>query len=232
MLDRVLRLTLLLTTLNGLLAIAAVAYEGDEQPLDALPDALPEGAPNAIPVATLDTTDPFDGLPEEECEPPEPGFLSLDTKPWTVVYVDGQYVGSTPLFRHRLPPGEHTLTLVNEGKDVRSEEVIEVEEGRVRKLKLVLALDESAPSFDTSGDATASGEDCFIPVEEQANLTVSTQPWSQVFMDGKLIGSTPLFKQPIASGDHVVRMVRDDGTASFARFSATVGETVKLSLDL
>ena len=43
------------------------------------------------------------------------GTLSVNTEPWSVVYVDGARVGNTPLMRHRLPVGRHTVKLVNPG---------------------------------------------------------------------------------------------------------------------
>ncbi len=41
------------------------------------------------------------------------GTLSVNTDPWSVVYVDGAKVGNTPLMRHRLPVGRHTVKLIN-----------------------------------------------------------------------------------------------------------------------
>jgi serine/threonine-protein kinase len=169
---------------------------------------------------------------EPACAPPEPGFLTLDTAPWTQVYVDGAYVGSTPLYRHKLPPGPHTLTLVNEGKQVKSEEEVVIDEGHLRKMRLILAVDEDAAALDDSGAVSTTSEDCIIPEEQAAALTVDTQPWSRVYVDGRLVGSTPLYKTPILAGPHVVRLVRDDGKAAFARVTASAGEVIKLSFAL
>jgi serine/threonine-protein kinase len=171
-----------------------------------------------------------DDVSEPVCAPPEPGFLTLDTVPWTVVYVDGVYAGSTPLFRHKLAAGAHKLTLANDALDLKREEDVVVEEGRAHKLKLVLAVDQ--PAIDDTKSVDVTKEDCAIPAEEAASLTVDTQPWSKVFLDGKYVGSTPVFKAALAAGDHVVRLVPADGRAGFARFTATPGETVKLSVAL
>jgi serine/threonine-protein kinase len=164
------------------------------------------------------------------CAPPEPGFLTLDTVPWTVVYVDGVYAGSTPLFRHKLAAGAHTLTLANEALSLSRTEAVVVEEGRAHKLKLVLAVDQ--PALDDSKSVDVAPEDCSIPSENAASLTVDSQPWSKVYLDGKYVGSTPVFKAELAAGDHVVRLVPADGRVGFARFTATAGETVKLSVAL
>ena len=181
----------------------------------------------------LSVLGPADGADAPgECEPPEPGFLTLDTHPWTVVYVDGVYVGSTPLFRHKLAPGEHTLTLLNEGRGVLTHEDVVVDEGRTRRLRLVLQAEATDTAFDSSRDETISADDCIVPIDEAAYLSVNTHPWSRVFLDGRRVGSTPLFEVPIARGEHVVRLEREDGASPFARFTAAAGETVRLALDL
>jgi hypothetical protein len=64
------------------------------------------------------------------------GYLSLSTEPWTKVAVDGEALGSTPLFRHKLPSGKHELTLVNEGASVHDRRTIRIDPGQTLKLKL------------------------------------------------------------------------------------------------
>lgn len=169
---------------------------------------------------------------DEECAPPQPGFLTLDTQPWTVVYIDGTYAGSTPMFRHPLAPGAHTVTFVNEKAGVLVQEDVVVEEGHARKLKLVLAHVSADTTLDASSMTQVNPDDCFLPADEAASLSVDTQPWSQVFVDGKRVGSTPVFRQAVTAGDHVVRLVTSDGKQAFARFTADVGENVKIALVL
>ncbi|MFY2560287.1 protein kinase domain-containing protein [Corallococcus terminator] len=43
----------------------------------------------------------------------EPGFLTLVTEPYAKVYLGGQSLGDTPLFKVSLPSGKHTLKLVD-----------------------------------------------------------------------------------------------------------------------
>lgn len=56
-------------------------------------------------------------VPEPTVEPrplaQDNGFLSLATTPWTNVSLNGRDLGTTPLMRVELPPGSHTLRLVN-----------------------------------------------------------------------------------------------------------------------
>ena len=51
---------------------------------------------------------------DADCGPAPPGFLTINTSPWTRVEIDGRFSGSTPLFRERLLPGEHKLRLSND----------------------------------------------------------------------------------------------------------------------
>lgn len=66
------------------------------------------------------------------------GRLTLDTSPWTEVYLKGRKLGDTPLVDFSLPVGIHVLTVVNEQKGVRRAIEVEVQAGRttVKKLKL------------------------------------------------------------------------------------------------
>jgi hypothetical protein len=47
-----------------------------------------------------------------------PGRLRLATTPWTTVYFKGEKLGVTPLVDVELPPGRHTLRVVNPGKGI------------------------------------------------------------------------------------------------------------------
>ena len=73
--------------------------------------------------------------------PPTPvadGFLTLDTKPWTKVWVDGERRGVVPLSHVRLAAGRHTLLLVNEEASLRVTRQVEV--APTQSVKLLLDL--------------------------------------------------------------------------------------------
>jgi len=56
----------------------------------------------------------------------KPGFLSLDSKPYARIYIDGKPAGVTPLIRHQLSPGKHSVRAVIEsGKERRFDVIIE-----------------------------------------------------------------------------------------------------------
>jgi serine/threonine-protein kinase len=64
-----------------------------------------------------------------------PGFLTIDTTPWTQVYLGKRSLGTTPRFKIELPPGKHTLTLVNEddGRKINTTRVVEIVSGQLTR---------------------------------------------------------------------------------------------------
>jgi serine/threonine-protein kinase len=80
------------------------------------------GPPLSVPVTTAEA----------------PGFLTLDTKPWTKVNIDGDPFGVVPLSKKRLSSGKHTLEMINEGENIRVTRVVEIAPNQVTKLQLTL----------------------------------------------------------------------------------------------
>jgi serine/threonine-protein kinase len=64
-------------------------------------------------------------------------------------------------------------------------------------------------------------------------LRVQTRPWSQVFVDGRLIGNTPQMAIPVSSGAHTLMFVNDEfGLRKTVRVTVKPGETVTKVLNL
>ncbi len=68
------------------------------------------------------------------------GFLSLDTSPWSEIYLGRRKLGLTPLIGYRLPAGEHLLKAVNEKKGLNKEFKVKIRPGKTTRLRLDLAL--------------------------------------------------------------------------------------------
>jgi serine/threonine-protein kinase len=41
-------------------------------------------------------------------------MVSIDSEPYATIFIDGTRIGITPLLKHALPPGRHTLRAVLE----------------------------------------------------------------------------------------------------------------------
>jgi serine/threonine protein kinase len=68
-------------------------------------------------------------------EPPNPGRLTIDSWPFAVIWIGGSELGTTPLWRIPLPPGQYELHAV--AADGRQQALgLRIEPGRERKLTL------------------------------------------------------------------------------------------------
>ena len=67
-------------------------------------------------------------------KPVAPGFLSINTQPWTRVFVDGQRLDVTPIERATLPAGKHKLRLVNPEKGIEKKFNIKIAPGKVTRV--------------------------------------------------------------------------------------------------
>ncbi|MCC7075461.1 MAG: serine/threonine protein kinase [Deltaproteobacteria bacterium] len=93
---------------------------------------------------------PVDKPPPRERDPPlvdkapeEPaatgtGTLSLDTVPWTIVYLGGKKLGETPLVNLPVPAGTLELTLVNSEAGIKESYLAKVKAGQATKVRLDL----------------------------------------------------------------------------------------------
>jgi hypothetical protein len=105
-----------------------------------------------------------------------PGRALLDLPIQVQVFEHGRYVGTNdgPL---TLAAGLHELELVNESLKYRS------------RLTVTIVPDSLLPVSVTLPSGT---------------LSLNAQPWSDVIIDGKTVGATPLGHLPLAIGPHRV----------------------------
>jgi hypothetical protein len=64
----------------------------------------------------------IDPLPPFALDPPNTGsygYLSVQTNPWTAVYVDGKAIGNTPIADFRIATGNHSVIMENRDLGVR-----------------------------------------------------------------------------------------------------------------
>ncbi|MFO0666330.1 MAG: protein kinase [Polyangiaceae bacterium] len=66
----------------------------------------------------------------------EPGFLTLDTYPWTKVTEGGRVLGTTPLVRVQLSAGPHTLTFDNPEQSIHQTTTVVVKSGETLTKRL------------------------------------------------------------------------------------------------
>lgn len=66
----------------------------------------------------------------------KPGFLSLQTTPWTLVFLGKKNLGETPLANVSLPAGVHRLKLVNDEKKLSTTIEVEIKSGQTTTKRL------------------------------------------------------------------------------------------------
>jgi eukaryotic-like serine/threonine-protein kinase len=110
-------------------------------PAEAKPAPAPAPAPE--PAVVAEAPEPAPAPKPEKPRPAPPkaaarGKMTIDTVPWSEVFLNGKKLGDTPLVDYPMPAGLHVLKLVNEDKGLKSSVEIEVQPGKttVKKLKL------------------------------------------------------------------------------------------------
>jgi hypothetical protein len=76
-----------------------------------------------------------------------PGYLTLDTTPWSAVSTGKVSLGQTPLVRVQLPPGQHVLELNNEELGIATSVIVGVSSGEttVRRIGLERPVHAAGP---------------------------------------------------------------------------------------
>jgi hypothetical protein len=130
------------------------------------------------------------------------GYLTVETEPWAEMWVDGSYVGTTPVRDMQLAQGTHSLKLMcgECRNDVifQSEFVIVTEQ----TTRIFRALPDPPPKYV----AEVPPELPYDP-RRPGTLNVITRPWANVFVDDQLKGTTPLVEVKLSPGKHRVRLV-------------------------
>lgn len=69
---------------------------------------------------------------------PKPGRLTIDTRPWTEVYLGRRMLGMTPVVNVRLPSGKHQLTLKNAKLGLVRKITVTIRPGRTTRIQRTL----------------------------------------------------------------------------------------------
>ena len=187
--------------------------------------AIPE-QPSPSPSATPPpVAPPATRHPPSATAPEVLGRLSLKTTPEGArVFIDGRDRGRTPASIKDLARGAHRVRLVREGyateerrvllNTAHPEQAIAVELTRTRPVATPAATRGVAASFAGS-------------------LSVDSRPiGAKVFVDDKLVGSTPFVMPEIGAGVHAVR-IEHDGYQRWSSFVRVVsGERARVTASL
>ena len=115
------KLILVGTALACVLALVAI-FAGSSEPVDSkasylpvvlIKDALKDAVAQSVPVPARVPEEPKRPPKKKIVRPAGKGTLTINTSPWSEVWVDGKKLGLTPLAYKELPAGRHRLVLKN-----------------------------------------------------------------------------------------------------------------------
>jgi hypothetical protein len=170
----------------------------------------------------------------------KPVVVVVSEPPGANVVAGGVSFGIAPArLEGKLESGvTHRLTLALRGYVTREIVVENLQEGEVRELKVAL---EKAAMAKTSPVASPPVGPPPTPAPPSppppsapkglARLTVNIQPAAKVYVDGDLVGTTPLVLPKIEAGTHRLTLERTDGsTKKTVTVTLKEGEDKKLPL--
>ncbi|ASJ03497.1 hypothetical protein A3L09_09605 [Thermococcus profundus] len=131
---------------------------------------------------------------------PSLGYLTINSTPANAtVYLDGDYIGTTPLENYPLPPGNHTITIVKRGYENYTE---------------TIQVEGNTPLFV---NVTLKPLTATVKV-------LSTPIGAEVYLDGESIGKTP-GNFTIPSGSHTITLHLDGYLNYTTAVTVSPGET-------
>jgi serine/threonine-protein kinase len=189
--------------------------------------------------------DPTAGQPDLQAQPgPKPapppiiGSLLVRSTPLGArVLVDGREYGRTPLTVSNLSRGEHSVRVIREGY-VADERLVTITSAqRAHSVTARLAPERVAPVSNVVNAAKATAPANSTNSTNSpgaAPLTVESRPaGAKVFIDGRLVGTTPLVVPAVTAGEHALYLDRDgyQRWSSAIRIVTTDKNRVTASLD-
>jgi hypothetical protein len=148
-------------------------------------------------------------MPRDEIAPaaltPPPGWVSIDLPIQVEVYENGRFVGSSDRNQFLLSAGHHELELVNEFLKYRSSQSVVIQPGQATFISVDLPM---------------------------GYLSLNAQPWSEVLIDGRPVGETPIGNLEFPIGPHRVVFRHPVHGEQTRTVVLAAGATMRLSVDL
>lgn len=142
-------------------------------------------------------------------------LLVRSTPAGAAVFVDGRDAGRTPVAVRELSPGTHRVRIVRDGY-VPVERRVVISASRPAE-SLIVPLDAERTATrgtQTPGAAGTQTRPPAVPAGSPERFTgtveIESRPaGAKVYLDNKLVGTTPVSMRDIRAGEHVVRLEHD-----------------------
>jgi hypothetical protein len=201
---------------------------GREFTESAVPDdrARPSTSPGPAVQPKPNPSAPAAAAPPEKAA--NVGRLLVRSSPsGAAVLIDGRDVGLTPVAVRDLDPGPHRLRVAHDGYVVEERRVVIT--AAQPSQSIIMNLEPRRGSEVRASQSTAPETiDRFTGA-----LVVESRPsGAKVFIDNKLVGTTPLSLATIATGDHAVRLEREGYRPWMSRARVAAGERGRVTASL
>lgn len=147
------------------------------------------------------------GTPQTEPPRPvaEPGWVVVTAPIEMTVRENGRDLGKSGSERIALAPGRHVLELANDALGYGVRRTLQIRAGKLETVRLV------------------------VPT---GSLAVNASPWADVWVDGHLVGQTPLSNISVAIGRHDITLRHPDLGERRQQVIVGAGEPARVTLDL
>jgi len=136
------------------------------------------------------------------------------------VFVDGRDSGPTPVAVRDLAYGPHRVRIVLDGYDAVERSVVFAAARPAQSMSVTLLREADPQTRATAGGGTGA-------------LTIESRPaGAKAFVDGKLVGTTPLRVPEVATGSHEVRLERDGYLRWTSSVRVVAGELHRITASL
>ena len=136
---------------------------------------------------------------------PVSGWIAVNAPADVQIFENGRLLGSSKSERIMVSVGRHELEMINESLGYRNTQSVQVAPGQVATVR---------------------------PDWPKGSLALNALPWADVFIDGKLIGETPIGSIAVPVGSHEVLFRHPDLGEHRVNIIVTVGTPARLSVDL
>jgi hypothetical protein len=136
---------------------------------------------------------------------PVSGWIAVNAPADIQIFENGRLLGSSKSERIMVSVGRHELEMINESLGYRNTQTVQVTPGQLATVR---------------------------PDWPKGSLALNALPWADVFIDGKLIGETPIGSIAVPIGAHEVIFRHPDLGEHRVNTIVTVGAPARLSVDL
>ena len=136
---------------------------------------------------------------------PVSGWIAVNAPADVQIFENGRLLGSSKSERIMVSVGRHELEIVNEALGYRTTHAVQVSPGQLSNVR---------------------------PEWPKGSVALNALPWADVFIDGKLVGETPIGSISVPIGSHEIVFRHPDLGEHRVNTIVTLGNVSRLSVDL